>query len=59
LTAMLAAIDSSKLGIGSDADLAAWKQRGGTGQSFALKPPTPVVWFFGLVLMRIPEAVGH
>lgn len=52
ITGVVATIEASKLGIGSDSDVAAWSQRG-SGKSFSLKPPTPIVWFFGFALMWI------
>jgi hypothetical protein len=41
---VLATLEAGKLGIGSDQDIEGWKGSG-------LKPPTPILWFFGFVLM--------
>lgn len=58
ITAALAATEASKLGIGSEADVAAWNQRSAR-KSFSLKPPTPVVWFFGFVLLWFLSYPGY
>lgn len=48
-TAVLCAIESKKLGIGSDEDVGKWESAG--KKSGSMKPPSPVVWFFGFVLI--------
>ena len=50
LTAILAAIESAQLGIGSDADIAAWKSRN-QNHTGRMKPPSPFAWFFCLVML--------
>ena len=44
-TACLAAFEANAANMGSDAEVAEWKQKGGKG----LKPPTPLVWFFFVI----------
>jgi hypothetical protein len=58
ITAALATMDASKLGIGSEEDIAAWNQNG-SGKTLKMKPPTPIVWFFGFVLLWFLSYPGY
>ena len=49
VTAILATIEAAQLGIGSNADIAAWKSR--NDKTATMKPPSPITWLFGMALL--------
>jgi hypothetical protein len=54
ITAALATAEASKLGTGSEADVADWsayRSERHPGGGCGLKPPTPILWFFSFVFI--------